>query len=100
MGQDQGLVVRYLMMNNQKKPFHDKKVSQAINYAINKEAYVAVVKNEMCIRDRYLSICLIFSVGVLEQVVLERILQGNGKTIYTMITQGAGAVINLSLIHI
>lgn len=29
-----------------------------------------------------------FSVGVLEQVVLERILQGTGKTIYTMITQG------------
>ena len=33
------------MMNNQKKPFNDKKVRQAINYAINKEAYVAVVKN-------------------------------------------------------
>ena len=45
VGQDQGLVVRYLMMNNQKKPFNDKKVRQAINYAINKEAYVAVVKN-------------------------------------------------------
>ena len=44
---------------------------------------------------QYLSICLIFSVGVLEQVVLERILQGTGKTIYTMITQGAGAVINI-----
>ena len=28
---------------------------------------------------QYLSICLIFSVGVLEQVVLERILQGTGK---------------------
>ena len=46
---------------------------------------------------QYLSICLIFSVGVLEQVVLERILQGTGKTIYTMITQGAGAVINIIL---
>ena len=33
----------------------------------------------------------------LEQVVLERILQGTGKTIYTMITQGAGAVINIIL---
>lgn len=45
VGQDEGLVVRYLMMNNQKKPFNDKLVRQAINYAINKEAYVAVVKN-------------------------------------------------------
>lgn len=43
--QEAGLVVRYLMMNNQKKPFNDKKVRQAINYAINKDAYVAVVKN-------------------------------------------------------
>lgn len=46
---------------------------------------------------QYLSICLIFSVGVLEQVVLERILQGTGKTFYTMITQGAGAIINMIL---
>lgn len=45
VGQDEGLVVRYLMMNNQKAPFNDKKVRQAINYAINKDAYVAVVKN-------------------------------------------------------
>lgn len=29
--------------------------------------------------------------------MLERILQGTGKTIYTMITQGAGAVINIIL---
>lgn len=46
---------------------------------------------------QYLSICLIFSVGVLQQVVLERILQGTGKTFYTMITQGAGAIINMIL---
>lgn len=45
VGQDEGLVVRYLMMNNQKVPFNDKKVRQAINHAINKEAYCAVVKN-------------------------------------------------------
>ena len=45
VSQDEGLVVRYLMMNNQKAPFNDKRVRQAINYAINKEAYCAVVKN-------------------------------------------------------
>lgn len=46
---------------------------------------------------QYLSICLIFSIGVLQQVVLERILQGTGKTFYTMITQGAGAILNMIL---
>ena len=45
VSQDEGLVVRYLMMNNQKAPFTDKRVRQAINYAINKDAYCAVVKN-------------------------------------------------------
>lgn len=45
VGQEEGIVVRYLMMNNQKAPFNDVKVRQAINYAINKEAYCQVVKN-------------------------------------------------------
>ena len=45
VGQEEGIVVRYLMMNNQKAPFNDVRVRQAINYAINKEAYCAVVKN-------------------------------------------------------
>lgn len=45
VGSEEGIVVRYLMMNNQKEPFNNVKVRQAINYAINKEAYVAVVKN-------------------------------------------------------
>ena len=39
------MVVRYLFMNNQKAPFNDKRVRQAVNYAINKDAYIAVVKN-------------------------------------------------------
>jgi len=43
--EDEGIVVRYLFMNNQKKPYSDLKVRQAINYAINKEAYIKVVKN-------------------------------------------------------
>ncbi len=42
---DDGLVVRYLMMNNMKAPFDDVNVRQAINHAIDKDAYVAVVKN-------------------------------------------------------
>ena len=43
--QGEGLVVRYLMMNNQKAPFDNKLVRQAIDYAIDKDAYLAVVKN-------------------------------------------------------
>lgn len=42
---EESIVVNYLMMNNQKKPFNDKRVRQAMNYAINKEAYVKVVAN-------------------------------------------------------
>ena len=45
VGQATGIVARYLLMNNQKAPFNDVRVRQAINYAINKDAYCAVVKN-------------------------------------------------------
>ncbi len=45
----------------------------------------------------YLSICLIGSFGILFEMILERLLQATGKTIYTMITQGTGAVINIIL---
>ena len=45
VGADEGIVVRYLFMNNQKAPYNDVRVRQAMNYAINKDAYVAVVKD-------------------------------------------------------
>ncbi|WP_188455807.1 glutathione ABC transporter substrate-binding protein [Virgibacillus oceani] len=37
------IIVRYLAMNNMKEPFNDVKVRKAINYAINKEAFIGVV---------------------------------------------------------
>lgn len=37
------IIVRYLAMNTNKEPFNDVKVRQAINYAINKEAFAKVV---------------------------------------------------------
>ncbi len=43
--QGEGIVVWYFMMNNQKAPFNDVKVRQAVSYAINKDAYVSVVMN-------------------------------------------------------
>lgn len=45
----------------------------------------------------YLTICCVASIGVFAQVTFERLLQSTGKTFYTMITQGTGAIINLIL---
>ncbi|MCM1569946.1 MAG: MATE family efflux transporter [Roseburia sp.] len=43
----------------------------------------------------YLTICCTVSLGVFVQVTFEKLLQATGKTFFTMITQGVGAVINL-----
>lgn len=45
----------------------------------------------------YVSICTIFSFGIFMQMMFERLLQSTGKTIYSMITQITGAVVNLIL---
>jgi len=45
----------------------------------------------------YLTIVCTFSFGVFGQIVFERLLQSTGKTIYSMITQGTGAIINIIL---
>lgn len=44
---------------------------------------------------QYLSIVCIFSFGIFGQIMGERLLQSTGKTIYTMVTQGVGAIINI-----
>lgn len=45
----------------------------------------------------YLTICCGVGIGIFLQTSFERILQSTGKTVYTMITQGTGAVVNLIL---
>ncbi len=45
----------------------------------------------------YLTVINCFSLGVFFQITLEKLLQSTGKTFYTMITQGVGAVINIIL---
>lgn len=45
----------------------------------------------------YTGICLIMSFGIFMQIASERILQSTGRTVYTMITQTTGAVINIIL---
>jgi putative MATE family efflux protein len=46
---------------------------------------------------QYIAICTIFSFGVFLQITCERIMQSTGVTIYNMITQSLGAVINIIL---
>ena len=43
----------------------------------------------------YLRICCILSFGAFGQICFERLLQSTGKTFYTMITQGLGAILNI-----
>ena len=44
---------------------------------------------------QYMSVVCIFSIGIFLQTVFERLLQSTGKTIFNMITQTTGAVINI-----
>ncbi|WP_426350846.1 MATE family efflux transporter [Alloiococcus sp. CFN-8] len=45
----------------------------------------------------YLTICTIASTGIFGSIIFERLLQSTGKTVYTMVTQGVGAIINIIL---
>ena len=45
----------------------------------------------------YTKICSCFSIGLFVQLFFERMLQATGKTIYSMFTQGLGAIINIIL---
>lgn len=45
----------------------------------------------------YVFVVTVFSFGVCISTVCERLLQSTGQTIYTMVTQGVGAIINIIL---
>lgn len=45
----------------------------------------------------YTTICCLLSVGVFMEILCERLLQASGRTIFTMITQGTGAIVNIVL---
>ena len=45
----------------------------------------------------YSQICCVFTVGVFLSILGERLLQSTGRTVYTMITQSTGAIINIIL---
>ena len=46
---------------------------------------------------QYLQVCTIFSFGIFGEIVLERIMQSTGRTIYNMYSQGIGAITNIIL---
>ena len=45
----------------------------------------------------YTSICCTFTLGVFVEILGERLLQASGRTVYTLFTQGIGAVLNIIL---
>lgn len=45
----------------------------------------------------YTSICCIFTLGLFVEILGERLLQASGRTVYTLFTQGTGAVLNIVL---
>ncbi len=45
----------------------------------------------------YVSICCIWIAGIMFEILFERMLQSSGRTIYTLFTQGTGAVLNIIL---
>lgn len=46
---------------------------------------------------QYLSIISILSFGIFGEIIFERLLQSTGKTLFTMTTQGIGAILNIVL---
>ncbi len=45
----------------------------------------------------YISICSILCLGIFVEILGERLLQASGRTVYTLFTQGLGAVLNILL---
>ncbi len=45
----------------------------------------------------YITICYTLTIGVFMSVLAERMLQSTGRTVYSMLTQGAGAITNIIL---
>ena len=64
-----------------------------------KPFYLSQIQNEEIIEYgiTYLTICCCVSFGLFTQFIFERLLQSTGKTLYTMATQGIGAIVNIVL---
>ena len=47
--------------------------------------------------EEYLTVILLCGFGIFGEITNERLLQATGRTVYSMITQGTGAVLNIIL---
>ena len=45
----------------------------------------------------YTAICCIFCLGIFVEILGEKLLQASGRTVYTLFTQGTGAIVNIIL---
>ena len=64
------------------------------------EAYYSLFDIEELPRSygiSYTSICCTFTLGIFVEVLGERLLQASGRTVYTLYTQGTGAILNIIL---
>ncbi len=61
--------------------------------------FEAQTHNEVIIEQGiiYTTIVSVASIGIFMEITFERLMQSTGKTIYTMFTQGTGAIINIIL---
>ncbi len=75
--------------------FYSVQFSEATR-AKNPEQVAEVIK----FGKEYLGIVTIFGLGIYMQMMMERLLQATGRTLYTMFTQGTGAVLNIILDYI
>ena len=60
----------------------------------------AVKEEIVSLGSTYLHIVCCLSIGLFLEITFERILQATGKTIFTMISQGTGAVVNIALDYV
>ena len=68
--------------------------------AFGTKAYYSLFNVNDTTRDygiSYTSICCIFTLGLFVEILGERLLQASGRTVYTLFTQGIGAVLNIIL---
>ncbi len=64
------------------------------------EPFMASQTDVKAVKDygvTYLTICCTCSIGMFMQVMVDRLIQSTGKTIYAMITQSVGAITNMIL---
>lgn len=74
-------------------------VFAVLGFFISKKFFAVFTQDSQVIEygSDYLMICTVFSLGVFMQVTFERLLQATGNSIYSMYTQGAGAITNIIL---